>query len=61
MSKKETVVLETVLNDLSRPNQEGDQIAPVKPLVEGEDEVYDSLYAAMKSGEDTSKINKKDQ
>lgn len=59
MSKKESVVLETVLEDLKRPNEAGDQIAPVKPLEHGEDDVYNSLYSALKSEEDSSnKINK---
>lgn len=59
MSKKESVVLETVLEDLKRPNEAGDQITPVKPLEYGEDDVYNSLYSALKSEEDSSnKINK---
>ena len=58
MSSKETVVLETVLSDLNRPNQEGDQIVPVQPLAAGEDEVYNSLYATLKAGVEISKINK---
>lgn len=58
MSGKETVVLETVLENLSRPNQAGDEIAPVKQLEQGDDEIYNSLYSVMKAGEDSNKINK---
>lgn len=59
MSGKETIVIETVLEDLNRPVQPGDKVVPIKPLKEGEDEVYNSLYSILKAGESNpSEINK---
>lgn len=53
MSKKnETVLIEDLMVDLTRPNKPEDEIAEIKnPEDLQDDEVYSSLYQTLKNNE----------
>lgn len=58
MSKKESVLIEDLMVDLTRPNKPEDPIAEIKTPEElMDDEVYASLYQSMKKNEPENKKN----